>query len=373
MLVDYLLTVGQLILGLVLLSVGGERLVYGASRLAIIFGIPPLVVGLTLVALGTSAPELAVVLQSVFRRTPDVGVGNIVGSGIFNILVILGIAAWLQPLTVASRVVRYEVPLMIATTAGFWALCANGVVTPSEGLVLVAVLMIYLFWLVVQTRRDRPEYIRSVEQELVPREGRLRIGPVLAITFCLIGGVLLWWGSEWAVTAAVDLATLAGVPPVVVALTILAAGTSLPELATSVAAAIRRESDICVGNVVGSNILNIGAAFAPSAAIAAGGVPVANQILAVDFPVLFGISLLCLPVFWSGGRVDRAEGALFLLLYGGYLSVLAGQAVRFPGHDFWTDVYLWGVLPVALLVAITWAAVRRSGARPQPQSPGKPS
>ncbi len=360
MFVDHLWPSLALIAGLVLLSFGGHMLVTGASSLALTFGVPSIVVGLTIVAIGTSTPELAVTFQALFRGNPDVGLGNVVGSGIFNILVILGIAAWLQPMTVAARLVRYEVPLMIAIAAGLWYLASDGQIFPREGLTLVIVFVMYVVWLIWEGRGEGPDFVESVEKERIPKVAGFLAGPMGAI-LCSIGGVIfLWIGSELAVSGAVDLSRLSGVPEVMVGLTVVAGGTGLPELATSIAAAVHRKADICVGNVVGSNILNVVAVLAPAALFSESGWTVHPQLLALDLPLLVGCSLLCLPVFHSGGRIDRAEASLFLLIYAGYLAVLVGEATQHSKPPLWTTaVYGYGVIAIAIVIATLWVFAGR--------------
>lgn len=357
---EYILAALQLLAGLALLYIGGERLVFGAARLAVALGIPAIVIGLTVVALGTSVPELAVTIQAVTNATADVGVGNVVGSGIFNILIILAIAAWLQPLRVTARLVRYEVPLMIVVAAGLWALSLRQRLGWPEGATFLAILGVYLTYLVVQAGREHEQFKQSLETELIPHDRGFWAGPLAAVIFCGLGAVLLWLGSDWTVSGAVRLARLAGVPELVLGLTLVAAGTSLPELATSIAAAIKRNADICVGNVVGSNILNVTAVLAPVSVFAPSGIEIHPQLFRLDFPTLLVASVLCLPVFWSGGCIDRLEGALFLIVYAGYVAALAAEVTHWPSLAGWTDVFLWGVLPGAVLIAWLWAIRQRS-------------
>jgi cation:H+ antiporter len=354
-----ILSILQLIAGIALLLLGGDRLVVGASRLAMILGISPLVVGLTIVAFGTSSPELAVTVQSILRGTADLGVGNLVGSSIFNFLVILGIAAFLQPLTVAAPLVRYEVPVLIVISAGIWQFSANGKIENTEGLTLVLILVLYLSWLVSRSRRHPEEIPSEVIEELGRPVVRSWMKGLVAALLCLLGLGLLAIGSEWTVAAAVHLARAVGVSELLIGLTIIAGGTSLPELATTVVAAFRRSADIAVGNVVGSNLLNMLAVLGPAAAFTPAGLSVHPQLLRFDIPILLGLSVLCLPIVWSGARIDRVEASLFLALYAGYIAVLAAGATQSPGAEMWMDVYVLAVLPAALLLSIVWGLLPR--------------
>ncbi len=364
----------QLIAGIALLLFGGDRLVVGATRLAIILGISPLVVGLTIVALGTSAPELAVMIQSVFRGTADVGVGNVVGSCIFNFLVILGIAAFLQPLTVATRLIRYEVPVLIVICAGIWLFSTDGRIGNFEGLILLVILVMYLVWPVKRSTEESDKFPPVAIESLAQPVRRSWKDSLVAVGICLLGLGLLAIGSEWTVAGAVHVARAVGVSELFIGLTIIAGGTSLPELATTIAAAFRRNADIAVGNVVGSNLLNILAILGPAAAFAPAGLAVHPQLLRFDLPIVLELSVLSLPIFWSGARIDRVEASLFLALYAGYIAVLAGVATQSPGADMWMDVYVWAVLPAAILLSILWGLIpmvfRAKALKPAEVNPG---
>lgn len=254
--------------GLVCLVVGANLLVRGASKLALSFGISPLVVGLTIVALGTSAPEIAVSVASVLEGKTDMAIGNVVGSNIFNVLFILGLSALIVPLVVHRQLIRQEVPIMFGVTLLMALMAMDGQLTPWEGGLLVALLVVYTSFLVVQSRRET-----AADKAAAPTsapgldefEAELQASPPGAwdaklpaqLALMAIGLTLLVLGSDWLVGAAVVFAKALGVSDVVIALTIVAAGTSMPEVATSIAAALKGERDIAVGNVVGSNIFNI--------------------------------------------------------------------------------------------------------------------
>jgi len=301
--------------------------VRGASRLAISIGISPLVVGLTVVAFGTSLPELAVSVQSAWSGKVDIALGNVVGSNIFNVLFILGISALITPLVVNQQVIRQDVLVMIGASLLLWAVAADGGISRWEGLLFVALLLGYLFLLVRQSRR-KSTAIRAQYADSMPGVGvaweRHWGAQVLLI---LVGLTLLILGSNWLVEAAVTLARRLGMSELVVGLTIVAAGTSLPEVATSVMAAIRGERDIAVGNVVGSNIFNILAVLGISASIAPSDLSVAASMLAFDLPVMLAVAVACLPIFFTGNLITRWNGGLFFayyLAYVGYLILMTG-------------------------------------------------
>jgi len=307
-----------LIAGLVVLTVGAEALVRGASRLARQLGISPLVVGLTVVAFGTSAPELAVSVEASLGGRPDIAVGNVVGSNVLNVLLILGLSAAIVPLAVSSRLVRLDVPIMVAASALLWLFAADGRVTLLEGIVLVAGLLAYTVLLIVLGRR-RPRAEPEVAATTVPKGPR---HTTVALLLVGAGLALLGLGARWLVDGAVDIARLLGVGELAIGLTIVAAGTSAPELATSVVASIRRERDIAVGNVVGSNLFNILSVLGVSAIVAPSGLTVADDALRFDVPVMFAVACLCLPIFISGGRISRGEGVLLLVCLVAYEAVV---------------------------------------------------
>jgi len=324
--------------------------VRGASRLAISFGIPPLVVGLTVVAFGTSLPELAVSVQSAWSGKVDIALGNVVGSNIFNVLFILGISALITPLVVNQQVIRQDVLVMIGASLLLWAVAADGGISRWEGLLFVALLLGYLVLLVRQSRRN-PAAIHDQHADSMSGVGVAwdRHWGV-QVLLVLVGLTLLVLGSNWLVEAAVTLARQLGMSELVVGLTIVAAGTSLPELATSVMAAIRGERDIAVGNVVGSNIFNILAVLGVSASVAPGDLSVAASMLAFDLPVMLAVAVACLPIFFTGSLITRWEGALFFayyLAYTGYLILMAG------GHDAlqpFNAIMGYFVLPLTFVV-----------------------
>lgn len=301
-----------LVVGLGLLVAGAELLVRGASHVAAAAGLSPLVIGLTVVAYGTSTPELAVSLDAAWRGAPDLSLGNVVGSNIFNALFILGLSALVTPLKVASQLVRREVPIMIATSLALLVLAADGTLSRLDGGLLLLGLVVYTIGAIVESRRETAHVHTEYANAFGSRRGRLvwHVGLVLA------GLVLLVIGTEWVVDGAVALARTLGVGELVIGLTVVAAGTSLPEVATSVLAAVRGQRDIAVGNVVGSNIYNILAILGASVVVAP--MSVSTAALWFDIPVMVGVALACLPIFLSGAQITRGEGACLLAAYVAY-------------------------------------------------------
>ena len=306
-----------LLAGLALLVAGAELLVRGAASAALALGISPLVIGLTVVSFGTSAPELVTGIMAAARAEPGIVIGNVVGSNIFNVLVILGLAAVIAPLTVDRQLVRVDVPVMVALSFVAWGMAAGGTLARWEGALLVAGLVAYLLVTVRASRRAAPELEEKISDGLpVGKAPRTLVKDVI---FVAAGLGLLVWGAAWLVRGASALAKGFGVSELVIGLTVVAAGTSLPELATSVVAALRGHTDIAVGNVVGSNIFNLLAVLGTSSMVASGGISVSPTALGFDFPLMLLVAVACLPVFLSAAKVERWEGVLFLGVYAGYL------------------------------------------------------
>lgn len=309
---------------------GAELLVRGASRLALSLGITPLVVGLTVVAFGTSAPEMAVSIGSVLRGTTDLAFGNAVGSSIFNVLFVLGMAALIAPLTVHRQVLRQDAPVMIGATVLVLVLSHDGWVSVIEGVLLVSLLVGYTWLLVWQSRAARSAGFDGPAAPAGPLDRR-----PLQLACIAAGLVLLVAGSQALIAAAAAFARVLGISEVVIGLTIVSAGTALPEAAASLVAAARGQRDIAVGNVIGSCIFNllgvIGLAALAAAAGGIGGLPVPPEIRAFDLWVMGAALSACLLLFISGRKLARWEGALLLLCYLAYTAYLVTTARRHGG------------------------------------------
>ncbi|HMO03967.1 MAG TPA: calcium/sodium antiporter [Kiritimatiellia bacterium] len=299
--------------GFVLLSIGADALIRGSVRLSLRSGISPLVIGLTVVAFGTSTPELFVSLKANLGGSGDIAVGNIVGSNIFNIAVILGLAALIQPIRVQSQLIRQDVPVMIAASLLFYVMVFDREVSRIEGIVLFTLLIGYIVLTIRQARQGGEDELAEEITHHMPAATTRPIGD----SAWIIGGILLLvGGSQLLVQGAVGLAREAKVSEAIIALTIVAAGTGLPELATSIAAALKKESDLAVGNVIGSNIFNLLCIGGFSASIKPLRAP---DIEAVDLSTMAVLAVLLLPVLRIGMRVGRIEGVLLLASYGAYL------------------------------------------------------
>jgi cation:H+ antiporter len=281
----------MLVLGLAVLTAGAELLVRGSSQLAIALGISPLVVGLTVVAYGTSAPELVVSVQSSLSGQPDVAIGNVVGSNIFNVLFILGLSAMIVPLRVSQQLIRVDVPLMVGLSVLVLATAQDGKIGRLDGLVLIGGIIAYTVLAVVSSRREKAAIQAEYEAEFGMKkevEGRGKI--VANLLLVAAGLALLVLGSRWFVDSAIMIARAMGVSELVIGLTIVAAGTSMPEVATSIMAAIRGERDIAVGNVIGSNIFNILGVLGISSVVSSDGIRVSAAALQMDIPVMVAVA-----------------------------------------------------------------------------------
>jgi cation:H+ antiporter len=350
------------IAGLAALVGGAELLVRGASRLAVSFGISPLVVGLTVVAFGTSSPEMAVSVQGALSGSTDIAIGNVVGSNLFNVLFILGLCAVIVPLTVASQIIRQEVPVMIGASLLLVALTLDGGLGRVESGVLFALLLGYTAFLVVQSRRSHGQQIDAdFERELGTQrspswDDRRWVQGLLIVA----GLALLVIGSEWLVTAAVAFARLLGLSELIIGLTIVAAGTSAPEVAASLMALRKGEKDMAVGNVIGSNIFNILGVLGLAGLVAPMPLSIPASTVAFDLPAMVAVAIACLPVFFSGRRIGRWEGIMFLGYYAAYVTYLILGARQHDALTTYSQVMFWVVIPLTLITiaVVTWRGER---------------
>lgn len=309
-----LLVLVLFILGFVLLVGGANLLVEGASSLARLLGVSPLIVGLTVVAFGTSAPELAVSVQSSLQGQTDLAIGNVVGSNILNILLVLGVAAIITPISVHERVVKLEVPIMIAVSVLLLVLSFDGMLSRLDGALLFSGILLYILF-TIKTQHK----VEVSESEQESSSGF--VGIILQLLFIIIGLGLLVLGSQWLVNGAVVIAELFGLSKLVIGLTIISIGTSLPELATVVVASLKKQEDLVVGNVVGSNLFNILLVLGATSLVAPNGIVVSETAIGFDMPIMIAVAFLCLPILFNG-KIQRWEGGLFLGLYVAYTTYL---------------------------------------------------
>jgi cation:H+ antiporter len=343
-------TVLQFVVGLITLVLGAEVLVRGASRLAGAVGVPPLVVGLTIVAFGTSAPELAIALQSSLAGKAAIGVGNIIGSNISNVLLILGASAVVAPLAIAQRVVRLDVPVMIGFSVLAMALAIDQRLDWWDGALLVVLGTGYMGYIIRKSRVESRPVRERYEEEFAPGEGALRRWPLYALMM-LVGLALLVTGSDWLVTSAVVMARHYGLSELVIGLTIVAIGTSLPELVTSLVAGLRGHRDIAVGNIIGSNVMNIVLVLG-LASIVSRGLPVPAAALSFDLPVMIAAALACLPIFYSGYAIERWEGLLFLGYYVAYVAFLLLHSSEHDALGGFSLLMMIFVIPLTVITLV---------------------
>lgn len=343
-------TIALLILGLVLLIWGAEYLVRGASNLATAAGVSPLVVGLTVVAFGTSSPELAVSVMSAFKGQADLALGNVVGSNLFNILLILGISSVIVPLVVAQQLVRFDVPVMILVSFLLLGLGFDGNIGRLDGILLFSGAIAYTVFLIRQSRKENSAEVKEEYEKEYSGDKKSSVWKNLL--FIVIGLAGLMLGSKWLVSSAVAIAQSFGVSELVIGLTIVAAGTSMPEVATSVIAAIRGERDIAVGNVVGSNIFNVVCVLGLSSIVSPAGIAVSSAAIQFDIPVMIAVAVACLPIFFSGYQITRINGVAFLGFYIAYIVYLIFTATNHQALGTFQSAMMYFVLPITALTLV---------------------
>ena len=352
---NYLPSALEILLGIVLLFGGGELFVAGSSALALLLGIPQIVIGLTVVSLGTSTPELFVSLISTFQGGDAIAVSNVVGSNIFNALVVLGLSALVVPLRVKSRLVKRDVPLLLGVSMAVWGMASGGRLTWQAGLALLVGTAINLIW----EMRTASEYS---DEEGDFDEGD-RATPAVAAAKLAGGLGLLVLGSQVLVKGATAAAIGLGVTETVIGLTIVAAGTSMPELVTSLVAAYRGKADLAIGNVVGSNLLNQLVILGVCGVFSGEGLLVVPVVISRDLPVMVLTTLALLPILWTRGVVTRLEGGILVGLYGLYLAEQVLTETLTTAQDEFRFVILVVVLPL-VLVFFVWQMLRWRLQRP---------
>lgn len=337
-----------LVFGLALLVFGANVLVQGAARLAENLGVPTLIVGLTVVAFGTSAPELAVSVKAAYSNQAELAVANVVGSNIFNILLVLGLAALISPLTISSQLIRRDVPVMIFASLVLVVLASSGSINRLESLLLISGLIAYITLLVKRSLQTEGATSDTNDKHEVNASAS-----IWKNLFQVAGGfILIVLGARWLVEGGVEIATELGVSETVIGLTIIAAGTSMPEVVTSVVASIRGQRDIAVGNVVGSNIFNIFGVLGVSGLISPEPLLAGTQLSALDIPIMAGVAVLCLPLFYMGSKLNRIEGLIFLVLYVAYAWLLVAMAFSRDYAPTLKNGIGYGLVPLVLMYLV---------------------
>jgi cation:H+ antiporter len=356
----------QLAGGLALLTLGASALVRGTASLARRVGVSPLVIGVTLVAFLTSAPEISVSVLGAATGQDDIAAGNVVGSNVFNVLVVIGLCALLRPLTVAQQLVFREIPIKIGVSVLLWLFAANGSLSVVEGAVFLAGLALFTYDTVRSSRREAAA-IRSEYEESVPALSSSALVDAAQVA----GGLaMLVLGGNWLVAAAVEVASAAGVDETTIGLTIVAAGTSLPEVATSLAATLRGERDIAVGNVVGSSVFNILGIAGLAAVVSPGGLDFPPGLVAFDLPFMVAVAVACLPIVAGDHRISRPVGMLFLGAYAAYISYLVLAAKSHAALEPFSAVMLEFAAPLSAVAVVAYLYRRRSTRREADGSAG---
>jgi cation:H+ antiporter len=309
--------------GLVCLVAGAELLVRGAASIATRLGIAPIIIGLTVVAFGTSAPELAVSVSAGLAGSGDVAFGNVVGSNIVNILLILGGSAVIASLVVSQRIIRLDIPLLIGASVVALLLSLDNEIGRLDGVVLFAGIVAYTGWLIRAAQNERKDVIAEYDEAVEELEVEVIDRPLPVQAALVAAGLaILVLGSQLLVGSATDIAESLGVSDLVIGLTVVAVGTSLPELATSLLAAHRGQRDIAVGNVVGSNLFNLMCVLGLTGIVSPDPIPVADSSLRVDYPVMLAATIVLVPIIWKGFTIRRWEGLVLLAAYAAYVTFL---------------------------------------------------
>ena len=311
------------VIGLAALVAGAEGVVRGGSRVAAGLGIPPIIVGVTVVSIGTSTPELAVGIEAAVAGNGSLAIGNIAGTNVVNLLLILGLSAAIRPLTLHAQTLKLDLPVMVGAAVLVTGFAWDGRLTPGEGWITVGLAVAYTLAIVAAARRERAvvveEYAREYAQERERHSAAMFAGNAALL---VIGLVVIVLGADWLVDGAVGIARTYGLSEAVIGLTIVAIGTSAPELVTTIVSTLRGDRDIAVGNLLGSSVFNLLLILGVTTVVPAGGIAVEHALTRIDLPIMVGVALLCIPVFRTDRKVSRAEGTMFVALYAAYLTYL---------------------------------------------------
>lgn len=353
------MTVLLFIAGLAALIGGAELFLKGVDHFGLKWRISPLIMGLTVVAFATGAPELAISLQAAANGSADLVLGNIIGSNIANILLILGICALIKPLNITLRVVRIDVPIVIAASLLLYLVAMDGELTATDGLWLVAGLIVYSVFTFFQIKKERGNQVRN--EDLEAERSKLAEGWAFYlknIGFLAGGLLLIVQGSGWMVDSAVEIARILGLSELVIGLTIVSIGTSLPEVATSVATIRKGNADMAVANVLGSNLYNILLTMGLTLLIAPNILPVSQDALNLDLPFMLGVSMACIPIFVAGLNLTLSDGIVFLFYYAAYLAYLVFDAIDSSVAATMETGMYYAVIPLTVIYMIVrlWLA-----------------
>ncbi|MDR9419086.1 calcium/sodium antiporter [Gracilimonas sp.] len=340
------------IAGLLILIGGAELFLKSVDKFGVAWSVSPVVMGLTVVAFATGAPELAISLQAAVDGKPDLVVGNILGSNIANILLILGIAGLVSPLKITNRIIKIDVPMVIGASVLLFLLARDGLLSPLDGGIILVGLILYSLFMYFQIRKDRADNILQNGGGVELKEP-VSTGFYVKYVLILLGGlIMIVAGSRFMVHAAVEIAGTLGISELIIGLTIVSIGTSLPEVATSVSAVRRGDSDTAVANVMGSNLYNILLTLSLTVLIAPGAIDVSAEAIKLDFPFMIIVAAGCLPLFWPGKVLGRPEAFGFLTYYGLYLGYLVLIGLQHPFKEQFEGIMVWVVIPITILLII---------------------
>jgi cation:H+ antiporter len=355
-----------LLFGFVALVAGADLLVRSASAVARRFGISPLVVGLTVVAYGTSAPELVVSTVAATQGNSSIAIANVVGSNIFNVLFILGLCAMVRPLVIHPQLVQRDIPIMVAASVLLWVSALDGFIGLLDGALLFAGAVAFTVWTIRESRREH-DPLHAADRAEAGSAGLLERSAASAAMVLVAGLLLLVQGARATVAASVALATAAGISESVVGLTVVAVGTSLPEVFTSLVATWRGERDIAVGNVVGSCVFNILGIVGVASLLGGGDLSVDTGLRHLDLPVMTAAAFACLPIVAAGHRILRWQGGLFFFHYAVYTTWLVLASQKHDALPLFSDAMLRFVLPLTTVTLVT-VFLRSLAARPAAES-----
>jgi cation:H+ antiporter len=349
------MTIVLFVLGLVSLIVGAELFLKAVDHFGLKWGISPLIMGLTVVAFATGAPELAISIKAAMSGSADLVLGNIIGSNIANILLILGITALIAPLNITRRVVSVDVPIVIAASALVYVLALDKQLSSLDGIIFLAGLVAYSYFTFLQIKKnkDETEVEEVFQYESNPEDlAKGAFFYVKNIGLLLIGLTLIVLGSGWMVDSAVTIATILGLSELVIGLTIVSIGTSLPEVATSLSAARKGKADIAVANVLGSNLYNMLLTLGLTLVIAPNILDVSMDAINLDLPFMLAVSIACIPIFIAGFNLTRLDGSLFLFYYTAYLTYLVLNAVQSEIVPIFQLAMMWVIIPATIIYMI---------------------
>lgn len=333
-------------IGLIILLAGAEFLVSSSSKVALRFGLSPVLIGITIVAFATSAPEIAVSVDAALAGESTMAIGNVLGSNVANILLILGLSALLSPVLISKRIIRLDIPIMIGITLLVYVLSLDQLISTLDGIILLIVFTAFMIFQIKQAKKEKLLEKNKPDNEIIHKSLWVQI------IWFLLGLALLVGGANLLVDNGVIIARTWGLSELVIGLTIIAIGTSLPEVATSVLAAYRGEQDLSVGNVIGSNIFNLLLVLGLSSIISSTGIEVPRSSLVFDFPFLIAVSIACIPIFFTGFEIARWEGGVFIGYYIAYLSYLILESTQHDLLNEFSIVMGVFVIPITILTLI---------------------